>query len=182
MPKELKKQLRNPDQTGPASEAMLNLFVATDYLRDRMEAVCASFGITLSQYNVLHILRSRHPVGYSRNEIVQRMLERAPDVTRLVDRLEQQRLVLRRRSSEDRRLSVTNITETGMQLLEGIEPVMESLQHQYFSNRLGEHDCRELSRICEGIYGVDDNNPVHNGMSRHSEYHAEQPEHAELKA
>ncbi len=135
---------------------MLHLFVATDHLRDRMEAACASFGITLSQYNVLHVLRMAHPVGYSRNEIVQRMIERAPDVTRLVDRLEQQRFVLRRRSSEDRRLSVTNITDAGLQLLEGIEPVMDSLQIEYFANRLGERDCLELSRICEEIYATEE--------------------------
>jgi DNA-binding MarR family transcriptional regulator len=176
MAKEFKKHLRHPDHSGTANEAMLNLFVATDYLRDRMEAVCASFGITLSQYNVLHILRSRHPIGFSRNEIVQRMLERAPDVTRLVDRLEQQRLVLRRRSNEDRRLSVTNITDSGLHLIEGIEPVMDSLQLQYFSKRLGEHDCRELSRICEGIYGVEEIHPVQNG------YIVEELEHAEAKA
>jgi DNA-binding MarR family transcriptional regulator len=180
MGKELKKQIPHPDHPGPSSEALLSLFVATDYLRDRMEAACASFGITLSQYNVLHILQGRHPVGYSRNEIVERMLERAPDVTRLVDRLEQQKLVLRRRSSEDRRLSVTNITESGLRLLEGIEPVMESLQLQHLSNRLGEHDCRELSRICEEIYAVDDSRGVSNGMGT-VEYEAE-PEHAAAKS
>lgn len=182
MGKELKKQIHHPDQSGPATEALTNLFVATDYLRDRMEATCASFGITLSQYNVLHILRGRHPVGYSRNEIVQRMLERAPDVTRLVDRLEQQRLVVRRRSSEDRRLSVTNITESGLRLLEGIEPVMESLQLQCFASRLGDNDCRELSRICEEICGVADGPPSQHSNGIHAAEYHEVLEHAESKA
>ncbi len=177
-----KKRLPKLDQSGPAGEAMLNLFVATDYLRDRMEATCASFGITLSQYKVLHILRVAHPLGYSRNEIVQRMIERAPDVTRLVDRLEQQRLALRRRSNEDRRLSVTSITDAGLRLLDNIEPVMDTLQLEFFGNRLGERDCLELSRICEEIFGVS-NGPVSNGGARRREaVEAEEPEHAISRA
>jgi DNA-binding MarR family transcriptional regulator len=180
MSEAIKKLIPRPEHSGPASHAMLNLFVATDHLRDRMEAACASFGITLSQYNVLHILALSHPVGYSRNEIVQRMIERAPDVTRLVDRLEQQRLVLRKRSSEDRRLSVTNITESGLRLIEGIEPVMNSLQLEYFAKRLGERDCLELSRICEEI--VEERSRGANHFEPRRNERAAEHEHATAKA
>ena len=145
-----------PDPSSPTVEAMTNLLVAAGYLRDKLEVTCEMFGITLSQFTVLRILREAHPRGFSRTEIVRRMVEKAPDVTRLVDRLEQQRLVERRRPAEDRRLSVTRITDAGLALLNQVEPRVHSVEDRYFASRVGEVDCQSLSRICEGIYGDHD--------------------------
>jgi len=147
---------RIQDYSSPAMEAMINLLVAAGYLRDKLEVTCDSFGITLSQYSVLRILRDAHPRGFSRTEIVRRMVEKAPDVTRLVDRLEQQRLVERSRPAEDRRLSVTRITDAGLALLSHVEPRVHAVEDRYFARRVGELDCQSLSRICEGIYGNND--------------------------
>jgi len=147
---------RIQDFSSPAMEAMVNLLTAAGYLRDKLEVTCDSFGITLSQYSVLRILREAHPGGFSRTEIVRRMVEKAPDVTRLVDRLEQQSLVERHRPAEDRRLSVTRITDAGLALLNHMEPRVRAVEDQYFARRVGELDCRSLSRICEGIYGNND--------------------------
>jgi DNA-binding MarR family transcriptional regulator len=147
---------RIQDFSSPAMEAMTNLLVAAGYLRDKLEVTCDSFGITLSQYSVLRILREAHPRGFSRTEIVRRMVEKAPDVTRLVDRLEQQRLVERHRPAEDRRLSVTRITDSGLALLNQVEPRVHAVEDRYFARRVGELDCQKLSLICEGIYGPSD--------------------------
>src|SRR5689334_18026073 len=98
-------------------EAMLNLFVAVDHLRGKVGDVCGRFGITNGQYNVLRILRGAHPDGHPRCEIAKRMIEKAPDVTRLVDRLEAMGFVERARSKDDRRLSIARITPKGLQLL-----------------------------------------------------------------
>jgi len=144
------------DFSSPAMEDMVNLLVAAGYLRDKLEVTCDSFGITLSQYTVLRILREAHPRGFSRTEIVRRMVEKAPDVTRLVDRLEQQRLVERHRPAEDRRLSVTRITDSGLDLLNQVEPKVHAVEDHYFARRVGELDCQSLSRICEGICGNND--------------------------
>jgi MarR family transcriptional regulator, 2-MHQ and catechol-resistance regulon repressor len=132
---------------------MLNLIVAAGHVRERVDRVCSRHGITMGQYNVLRILRGVHPAGHPRCEIIRRMLERAPDVTRLVDRLEKQKLVSRDRSERDRRLSLTRITPKGLRLLETIEPALEREVQREFSERVSRDDCRELSRICESIYG-----------------------------
>jgi DNA-binding MarR family transcriptional regulator len=151
-----KKPIQHSAFPDPAVNAMMNLLVAAGYLRDKLEVTCETFGITLSQYSVLRILRGAIPNGFSRTEIVQRMVEKAPDVTRLVDRLEQQRLVERRRPAEDRRLSVTRITDAGLALLNRVEPEVHAVEDRYFAKRVGEMDCRSLSRICEDIYGNTD--------------------------
>jgi DNA-binding MarR family transcriptional regulator len=151
----LKKRLRQERFQSPAHEAMLNLFVAADYLHQRMEQTCSGFGITPAQFNVLRILRGAHPGGYPRCDVIRRMVERAPDVTRLVDKLEAQRLVLRDRSDDDRRLSITRIAPAGLELLEKMEPEIARLS-TFFAERVSRRDCRELSRICEGIYGEEE--------------------------
>ena len=136
----------------PVQEAFLNLLVAADHLRAQTERLCAEFGLSASQYNVLRILRGVHPEGHSRCEIARRMIERAPDVTRLVDRLEKRGWVERDRSARDRRLSISRITPAGLELLETIGPRLIQVQRD-FAARVPEKDCRELSRICEEIYG-----------------------------
>jgi len=135
----------------PSAEAMWSLLVAADYLRGRMDAVCAAFRITTSQFSVLRILRAACPDGYSRNEIARRMIDRAPDVTRLVDRLEQQQFVERARTSEDRRLSVTRITDLGLRLLSRVEPEIRKLERSCLCESLSEQDCADLLRICQSI-------------------------------
>jgi DNA-binding MarR family transcriptional regulator len=93
--------------------------------------------------------------GYSRGEIARRMVEKAPDVTRLVDRLEQQGLVTRCGSNEDARLSITCITFKGLDLLDRMAADIEAV-HDYFAERVSLRDRRELSRICEGLYSTDE--------------------------
>jgi len=148
----LKRRLKQEKFESPLQEAMLNLLVAASHVRERVDRVCEQYGITNAQYNVLRILRGAHPDGYPRCEIACRMIERAPDVTRLIDRLEQQGLVERDRSDEDRRLSITRITQKGLDLLERMNPSLEEV-HRHLGDRMSLTDRREMSRICEGLYG-----------------------------
>lgn len=147
----LQRRIKQMRFESPAQEAMLNLLVAASHMRDKVDKLCAEHNITHGQYNVLRILRGGHPDGYPRCEIAKRMIERAPDVTRLIDRLEQQGLVERDRSTEDRRLSISRITPRGLELLESMTSGIEDIYH-YFAQRVSLRDSRELSRICEGIY------------------------------
>jgi DNA-binding MarR family transcriptional regulator len=147
----LKQRLQLRRVAGPAHEAILNLFVAAGHLREHMDRACAGHGITFGQYNVLRILRGARAEGYARCEIARRMIERAPDVTRLIDRLEAQGLVARERSSGDRRQSITRITDKGLRLLERMQPEVDTLD-RYVEQRLPPRDRRELSRILERIY------------------------------
>ena len=147
----LKQRIRQSGFPDPVQEALLNILVTADFLRQQVERICTEGGITGTQYNVLRILRGVYPEGHPRCDIAERMIENAPDVTRIVDRLEAQGLVERSRSTKDRRLSLTRITPKGIEVLDRLNPGMEKL-HQFVSERMSKKDCRELSRICEGIY------------------------------
>lgn len=154
MGKALQKRIMQARFESPTQEAILNLLIAANHIRQRLDRACAEHAITHGQYNVLRILRGA-PEGHPRCEIARRMLEKAPDVTRLIDRLEQQGLVERGRAEADRRLSVTRITRKGINLLNRLQPRIDEA-HQFFADRVSLADRRELSRICEGIYDEED--------------------------
>ncbi len=131
-------------------EAMVGLMVAASEVNSRISQICEEFGVTVAQYNVLRILRGVHPEGHPRYEISSRMIDRAPDVTRLIDRLERQGLVERIRSPEDMRLSISRITPHGLELLEQVQPRLNTL-FAAITERLPEQDQRELARICRDL-------------------------------
>jgi DNA-binding MarR family transcriptional regulator len=101
---------------------------------------------------VLRILRGVYPEGHPRCEIIERMLDPSPDVTRLMDKLVQRGLVERSRSEEDRRMTIHTITDEGLALLDELDPKIRGVQ-DWFGERVADRDLRHLSRICEGIYG-----------------------------
>lgn len=148
----LKKRISQDKFDGHIHVAILNLLVAADSFRSAMEAICAEGGIGTAQYNILRILKGAHPNGHSRGEILRRMLERSPDVTRLVDRLEKDGMVERDRSESDRRLSITRITGKGIDLLRTLEPAVKAMLRR-LGKRIDADDCENLSRVCEKIYG-----------------------------
>lgn len=100
MTEALSRRLKQAQFSSPVQEAMLSVIVAANTINDIMDRVCEEHGITRAQYNVLRILRGVHPGGHARCEIACRMLDRASDITRLVDRLQARRLVKRSRGSE----------------------------------------------------------------------------------
>lgn len=129
----------------------MNLMVAADSVKYETEKVCARFGITPPLYNVLRILRGVYPEGHPRWEISERMVERAPDVTRLIDRLEKQKLVERNREGEDRRMSISRITDQGLKLLKEMQPEMQQI-NEGLGQRLSDSECDQLSSLLEKLY------------------------------
>lgn len=134
-----------------AQEAMLNLFVAAAHVRRRVERVCQEYDLQFSHHNVLRILRGVHPNGHPRSEIVERMLDPSPDVTRLIDKLVDRGLVRRSTSEKDRRMTMHTITDEGLDLLNDMDPEIRDVQ-RWFDERVSDRDLQHLSRICEGVY------------------------------
>lgn len=147
----LKKRLKQENFSSIEQEALLNLFVASNYLHLKLEEVCCEFDITLAQFNVLRILKGAYPEGHPRREIIKRMVEPSPDVTRLIDRLIKGGLVERYSSKDDRRLSLARITKKGVNLLSNINPEIDKFIFDY-SSSLTKSEKENLSRICEKLY------------------------------
>jgi DNA-binding MarR family transcriptional regulator len=122
---------RELKQTRPFAAATQEVTVAlmrtADLVRRSLAEVMDPHDITLQQYNVLRILRGAGEDGLPTLEIAERMIEQTPGITRLIDRLEKKRLVIRVRCDKDRRQVFCHITEDGMALLAKLDhPVRES--------------------------------------------------------
>ncbi len=97
---------------------MLALFLAADSVRRTVALLLEKHGgLTPQQYNVLRILRGAGEEGLPTLEIPERMIEQAPGITRLIDRLEMKKWVERERPKEDRRQVICRITKSGLALL-----------------------------------------------------------------
>jgi DNA-binding MarR family transcriptional regulator len=105
----------------PEHECLVGLFRTADGLKRHLSQVLDASGITLQQYNVLRILRGASKDGLPTLEIAERMVEHAPGITRLVDRLEEKGLVRRRRWDRDRRQVHCWIAQRGLDLLSALE-------------------------------------------------------------
>lgn len=106
-------------------EAHLSILRTAAELEHAFESVLKPHGITATQYNVLRILRGAGPAGLCRNEIGARMVRRVPDVTRLLDRMEDVKLIARERGGDDRRFVTTRITAAGLKVLAALDPVAD---------------------------------------------------------
>ncbi len=147
----LKKWLKLSKELGLREEVDLNLRVAVTLLDQKFDKIIEPFEITGAQYNVLRILKGVHPEGHARCEIATRMIERASDITRITDRLEKQGLVVRDRTKEDRRISITKITEKGIELVDRMKPLIEK-EHIQNTKGLTDEECRQLSILLEKLY------------------------------
>jgi DNA-binding MarR family transcriptional regulator len=122
MPTTLRDELRQEKPfRSLREEALLSIARTEAVMRERLERVLAPHGLTMTQYNVLRILRGAGANGLCRNEIGERLISRMPDVSRLLDRMEAAGLVSRVRSSEDRRLVNTTLTSKGRMLVDALD-------------------------------------------------------------
>jgi DNA-binding MarR family transcriptional regulator len=139
-------------QTKPFSnledEALVALELTADRLQWRFSEMLKPHGLSPTQYNALRILRGAKDEGRSCSEIAERMVNRDPDITRLVDRLERRGLVVRSREDRDRRVITTRITHAGLELLEALNRPVEEFNHTMLSH-LGKQQLRVLIKLLE---------------------------------
>jgi DNA-binding MarR family transcriptional regulator len=131
-------------------EAAIALLRTADVLKRRFEDVLGPTAVTVQQYNVLRILRGAGAAGLPTLEIAERMIERAPGITRLIDKLEIAGLVARERSQEDRRAVVCRATAKGLALLASLDDAVDAADDDALG-MLTERERRELIRVLEKV-------------------------------
>lgn len=129
----------------PLEEAFVGLQRTAAVLEHALETMLKPSGITATQYNLLRILRGAGAAGLCRSEIGERMVRRVPDVTRLLDRLEDTGLVARTRGGEDRRYVTTRITARGLEALEALDAVIA----RFLDTHLGHIDPEQLRALTQ---------------------------------
>jgi DNA-binding MarR family transcriptional regulator len=98
-------------------EVFLNLWRTYDRLRILEDELFGGHDLTAQQYNALRLLRGVYPSKLRTLDLAARLVSRAPDITRLLDKLEQRGLIERTRPPENRREVWVGITAAGLALL-----------------------------------------------------------------
>jgi DNA-binding MarR family transcriptional regulator len=128
-PSAARKPIRHFDS--PQQEAFLSLWRTYDRLRAFEDELFSQYDLTAQQYNALRLLKAEHPGALPTLVLASRLVSHAPDITRLVDRLEERGLVVRERMPDNRRVVQVGITDAGLALLKQLEqPVQECHRRQ----------------------------------------------------
>jgi DNA-binding MarR family transcriptional regulator len=101
-------------------EVFLNLWRTYDRLRALEDELFGRYDLTPQQYNVLRLLRAEHPGTSPTLTLANRLVSRAPDITRMLDKLERRGLIVRERPADNRRVVRVGITPSGLGLLDEI--------------------------------------------------------------
>jgi DNA-binding MarR family transcriptional regulator len=139
-PKRKRRRFDTPEQ-----EAYLNLWRTYDILRAIEDELFATFGLSAQQYNALRLLRGEHPGTLPTLALAGRLVTQAPDITRLLDKLEERGLIERQRLDSNRRVVQVGITTAGLSLLSELDdPVRQCGRKQ-----LGHLPAADLARLTE---------------------------------
>jgi DNA-binding MarR family transcriptional regulator len=156
MPRGLQAELKQKIPfTSREQEAYLSLLRTSGALQAQVEAQFKRFGLTGTQYNALRILRGAGPEGLACREIGGRMITHDPDITRLLNRLEDRGLVERTRARNDRRVIYGKITAAGLKLLREMDAPIEKHGREMLRH-VGQERLKQLIDLLELVRGGND--------------------------
>lgn len=153
MPLKLQDEIRQSKPfRSPEEEAYLSIVRTSALLEHSLAQGLKAHDITPTQYNVLSILRGAGTDGLCRNEIGCRLVTAMPDVTRLLDRMEEQGLIVRERGTVDRRMVRTRLTKKGLDLVGRLDATVMQMHEKQFRHM----DKRSLRTLIQLLGDVRD--------------------------
>jgi DNA-binding MarR family transcriptional regulator len=130
-------------------KALINLIYTNHWILGRQKLFFKKYDLTPQQYNILRILRGKHPEGITLMEIKDRMLDRTSDASRLVERLRLKFLLEKEVSEKDKRATNIKITEKGLASLLEIDESIHKLDSEL--SVLSEDEVQQLNAILDKI-------------------------------
>ena len=130
-------------------KAHINLIFTSGWVQQAQASLFKPFGVTLPQYNILRILRGQHPKPATISLLIERMLDKTSNASRIVDKLEAKELVTRKQCPSDRRTVDVLITEKGLALLKEMDS-LESGPGTGMTN-LSEQEATQLNELLDKI-------------------------------
>lgn len=143
----IEQDIKQPNFKTPYSKAVINVLYTNNWLQSMQVEIFKPFDLTLQQYNVLRILRGQYPNPITVIAIIERMLDKMSNASRLVDKLLAKELVIRKLCPHDRRAVDVIITEKGLELLDELD----ALQNQWEDklHGLSESEALQLSELLD---------------------------------
>ena len=143
----IEDEIKQPHFQSEHQKAAINLVYTTGWLQLRQACAFKHFALTLPQFNILRILRGQHPQPATVALLIDRMLDKTSNASRIVDRLEEKKLVTRTVCPSNRRAVDIRITPAGLGLLDQIDAsgVLQSAAH----STLSENEARQLNELLD---------------------------------
>ena len=145
----LEEALKTTRFDNEAHKAALNVLYSAWWLKTALSQALKEHGLTHEQYNVLRILKGKHPEQLCVRDITSRMIERSSNVPRIVDRLIIKKLVKRGTSAVDRRETVISLTPAGIRLLDQSGGRISGILDERI--KLNDQDARKLNQLLEQL-------------------------------
>lgn len=131
-------------------KATVNILYTNNWVQEQIKNELKPYGLTMQQYNVLRVLKGAgKPISTS--VIRERLLDKMADTSRMVDRLHQKGLVLRKACKHDKRLVDVSISPQGEKLLASLKNINPDLD--LILNNLSEEEAETLNRLLDKARG-----------------------------
>ncbi|NQY10265.1 MAG: MarR family transcriptional regulator [Flavobacteriales bacterium] len=147
----IEDELKQEKFKSPHQKAYLNLMFTYKFIESQSKKTLKPFDVTSQQYNVLRILKGKYPTLRSAEEIKDVMIDKSPDLTRLLDRLIDKGFVTREVCKENRRKLDIGITKKGLKQIDKMEPTLMAYHEE--SKKITKKEAEELSRILDKMRG-----------------------------
>lgn len=134
----------------PQVKAIINLRYTSNCIGAIQNAFMSDFGLTMPQFNILRILRGSGE-EITVNTIKDRMIEKSPNTTRLMDKLIDKKLITRTRCTDDRRVVYIKISNQGLNLLSEIDKKLRDEQEKFVSTGLSDEEANQLSDLLDKL-------------------------------
>lgn len=146
----IEDEIKQPVFKSDIQKAYINLIYTAGWLQVRQSAVFKPFGLTMPQFNILRILRGQHPKPATVALLIDRMLDKTSNASRIVDKLEEKKLVTRTVCPANRRAVDILITKAGLELLAKIDA--DLVLNDHFGN-LDTTEVQQLNYLLDKIRG-----------------------------
>jgi DNA-binding MarR family transcriptional regulator len=147
----LEDEIKQATFQSDAQKAYLNVMYTAGWLSLRQAGAFKPYGLTLPQFNVLRILRGQHPKPATVAMLIERMLDKTSNASRIVDKLEEKKLVTRTICPANRRAVDICITEAGLALLRQIDDDGVADMTRNGLAKLTESEFRQLNTLLDKL-------------------------------
>jgi DNA-binding MarR family transcriptional regulator len=145
----IEDEIKQPVFRDPYQKAHINILYTAGWLGQQQARAFKGFGVTLPQFNILRILRGQHPKPATVNLLIERMLDKTSNASRIVDKLEGKALVTRTVCPSNRRAVDIRVTGAGLDLLRRLDVVLE--QNPMGLQNLSPEEATQLSALLDKI-------------------------------
>ncbi len=147
----LEDEIKQTSFQSEGQKAYLNIVFTSGWLTLRQAAAFRPYGVTLPQFNVLRILRGQHPKPATVALLIDRMLDKTSNASRIVDKLEEKKLVTRTVCPGNRRAVDIRITAAGLDLLRQIDDSGVLVAAQTGMSTLSDSEFQQLNYLLDKI-------------------------------